>query len=193
MKKDIYLLGDMSILIISIYSLHLNKFYREIIMTRINTSKMLNNDGYYNGGIEAEVINTTNITVSPLVSDQYDYSVTEDVELLQERKRTSEELYKIYIESPFAKEYIDEETNLIKIPKEDIKKVFYYMKEKLLKVKTISAYETVIAINEFFDFNYDFVVKKVLSSKMMAEILEDYYTNMGMADRINDVAADPLF
>ena len=67
------------------------------------------------------------------------------------------------------------------------------MKEKLLKVKTISAYETVIAINEFFDFNYDFVVKKVLSSKMMAEILEDYYTNMGMADRINDVAADPLF
>lgn len=162
-------------------------------MTRINTSKMLNNDSYYNGGIEAEVINTTNITVSPLVSDQYDYSVTEDVELLQERKRTSEELYKIYIESPFAKEYIDEETNLIKIPKEDIKKVFYYMKEKLLKVKTISAYETVIAINEFFDFNYDFVVKKVLSSKMMAEILEDYYTNMGMADRINDVAADPLF
>ena len=102
-------------------------------------------------------------------------------------------MYKIYIESPFAKEYIDEETNLIKIPKEDIKKVFYYMKEKLLKVKTISAYETVIAINEFFDFNYDFVVKKVLSSKMMAEILEDYYTNMGMADRINDVAADPLF
>ena len=97
-------------------------------MTRINTSKMLNNDGYYNGGIEAEVINTTNITVSPLVSDQYDYSVTEDVELLQERKRTSEELYKIYIESPFAKEYIDEETNLIKIPKEDIKKVVYYMK-----------------------------------------------------------------
>ena len=162
-------------------------------MARINTSKMLNNDGYYNGGIEAEVINTTNIAVSPLVSDQYDCSVTEDVELLQERKRTSEELYKIYIESPFAKEYIDEETNLIKIPKEDIKKVFYYMKEKLLKVKTISAYETVIAINEFFDFNYDFVVKKVLSSKMMAEILEDYYTNMGMADRINDVAADPLF
>ena len=46
-------------------------------MTRINTSKMLNNDGYYNGGIEAEVINNTNITVSPLVSDQYDYSVTD--------------------------------------------------------------------------------------------------------------------
>ena len=66
-------------------------------MTRINTSKMLNNDGYYNGGIESEVINTTNIAISSLVSDQYDYSVTENVELLQERKRTSEELYKIHL------------------------------------------------------------------------------------------------
>jgi hypothetical protein len=45
------------------------------------------------------------------------------------------------------------------------------MKENLSKQKKITAYETVIAICEFFEFNYDFVVKKVLSPKMIAEIL----------------------
>lgn len=67
------------------------------------------------------------------------------------------------------------------------------MKENLAKQKKLSAYETVLAINEFFDFNYDFIVKKVLSSKMLAEILEDYYENMGMADRIDEIADEPLF
>lgn len=162
-------------------------------MARINTGKMLSNDSYYTGGIDSDVINNTNISISPIISDQYDYSVTEEPELLQERKKTNEELYKIFIESPFATEYIDKDTHLIKIPKEDIEKVFYYMKENLLKIKNLSAYELVIAINEFFDFNYDYVVKHVLSTKMMSEILEDYYTNMGMAERIDSAATDPLF
>jgi hypothetical protein len=67
------------------------------------------------------------------------------------------------------------------------------MKENLSKQKKITAYETVIAICEFFEFNYDFVVKKVLSPKMIAEILQDYYENMGMADRIDEIAEEPLF
>ena len=71
--------------------------------------------------------------------------------------------------------------------------VFFYMKENLMKQKKLTAYETVIAINEFFDFNYDFVVKKVLSPVMIAEILEDYYENMGMASRIDEIAEEPLF
>jgi hypothetical protein len=57
----------------------------------------------------------------------------------------------------------------------------------------LSAFETIIAINEFFDFNYEYVVKNVISSKMMAEILEDYYVNMGMSDRMDEVAENPLF
>ena len=82
---------------------------------------------------------------------------------------------------------------LIKIPKEDVSKVFHDTREKLAKMKTLSAFETVIAINEFYDFNYDFVCKRVLSPKMMAEILEDYYHNMGMADRIDQASGEPLF
>ena len=66
------------------------------------------------------------------------------------------------------------------------------MKNKLSEVKSLSAYETVIAINEFFDFNYDYVVKKVLSPKIKAEILEDYYNN-GMKERMDNNAAEKLF
>ena len=69
----------------------------------------------------------------------------------------------------------------------------YHQYRKNLKQKKLTAYETVLAINEFFDFNYDFIVKKVLSPKMIAEILEDYYENMGMASRIDEIAGEPLF
>ena len=52
-------------------------------------------------------------------------------------------------------------------------------------MKDLTAYEMTIAINEFFDFNYTYVVNKVLSIKMKSEIYEDYYNNMGMADRMD--------
>ena len=45
-----------------------------------------------------------------------------------------------------------------------------------------------MGINEFFEFNYDYIVKKVLSDKMRADIIEEYYNN-GMKERI-DVNVD---
>jgi hypothetical protein len=50
----------------------------------------------------------------------------------------------------------------------------------------------VIAINEFFDFNYDYIVKKVLSPKLKSEILEEYYHN-GMKERMDNNAQVKLF
>ena len=164
-------------------------------MGRINTSKMLSNDNFYTGGYSTENMSTTmrSISVAPEVSDRYDFSVTEDPVLLQDRIDTNERLYKIFEAAPFHDDYVDSSTNFIKIPTKDISRVFHYMKEMLLRQKKLTAYETVLAINEFFDFNYDFIVKKVLSSKMLAEILEDYYENMGMSDRIDEIAEEPLF
>ena len=125
--------------------------------------------------------------------------MTDDIVLLNERKDTEQQLYDIWIVSPFVKQFtpvlISKEPlvyNIPKIPKEEISKIFYYMKNKLSEVKSLSAYETVIAINEFFDFNYDYVVKKVLSPKIKAEILEDYYNN-GMKERMDNNAAEKLF
>ena len=165
-------------------------------MARINTSKMLSNENFFSGGnFSEENYSVANrpIALSPMVEDRYDFSVTEDPVLLQDRQDTNERLYKIFEKAPWHDEYVDKETNLIKIPKEDTARVFFYMKENLMKQKKLTAYETVLAINEFFDFNYDFIVKKVLSPKMIAEILQDYYENMGMADRIDEIAEEPLF
>lgn len=158
---------------------------------RLNTTKFLENETFYQGGLDVDTL-PQEIKINVAVSDQYDYSVTEDPVLLQERKDTEERLYEIYMRAPFYKEY-QKNDDPMKIPKEDIIKVFSYMKEHLQRVKTLSAFETVIAITEFFDFNYDYVVKKCLSPHMMAELLEDYYTNMGMASKMNEVAENPLF
>lgn len=168
-------------------------------MARINTSKMLSNDGYFSSVDYSADFGQQSMTVSPLVSDQYDYAMTDDIVLLNERKDTEQKLYDIWVVSPYVKQFapvlISEEPlvyNIPKIPKEEISKIFYYMKNKLSEIKTLSAYEMVIAINEFFDFNYDYVVKKVLSPKIKAEILEDYYNN-GMKERMDNNAAEKLF
>ena len=163
-------------------------------MKRINTTKTLSNDNYFANNDYNTELQQQKMEVSPLVSDQYDYVLTEDIVLLNERKDTANKLYDIWINSPYAKTYaVNVSTyNVPKIPKDDISKIFYYMKNKLSELKTLSAYETVIAINEFFDFNYDYVVKKVLSPKIRAEILEDYYNN-GMKERIENNTAVKLF
>ena len=112
--------------------------------------------------------------------------------LLQDRLDTDQKLYEIFNNAPWKDNYIGAD-RLIKIPKEDISKVFGYTREKLSKIKKLTAYEMVIAINEFYGFNYEYVVKKVLSPKIVAEILDDYYKNMGLADRIDAVEEEPLF
>ena len=84
--------------------------------------------------------------------------------------------------SPYAKKYPIE--NLKKIEKNDITKVFYYVKEELDKIRKLSAYELVLAINEFFDFNYNVIWYDVLSVELKGEILEDLYENHGMKSKM---------
>lgn len=163
-------------------------------MDRINTSKFLSNDDYFSAVDYSSSLSDQAMSVSPLVSDQYDYALTEDIVLLNERKDTAEQLYNIWVKSPYVHIYSPDKdhTQMNKIPKDKISEIFYYMKKELQKVKTINAYEMVLAINEFFDFNYNYVVDKVLSPKIKAEILEDYYNN-GMKERMEDTISEKLF
>jgi len=55
--------------------------------------------------------------------------------------------------------------------------VFYYVKEKLEKMSGVTALNATIAINEFFNFSYEYIVSSVLSPKMLAEICQDIYEN----------------
>ena len=101
-------------------------------MARINTSKMLSNDGYFSSVDYSADFGQQSMTVSPLVSDQYDYAMTDDIVLLNERKDTEQKLYDIWVVSPYVKQFtpvlISKEPlvyNIPKIPKEEISKIFY--------------------------------------------------------------------
>ena len=53
--------------------------------------------------------------------------------------------------------------------------------------------EMVIAICEFYEFNYNYIYDRVLSPQIKADILDDYYHNMGMKERMDADASMPLF
>lgn len=129
-----------------------------------------------------------------MVSEQYDFATTEDAELLNDRKNSAELIYQIFTTSKFNDgRFVIADSSIIKIPKEHTKEVFDYVKDELSLRKTLNPIEMIIAINEFFDFNYDYVYKKVLSPKMKQELLEDYCKNEGMQSRIDEGSSIKLF
>lgn len=163
-------------------------------MDRINTSKTLHNSYFDGDKYDLSFNSTAPIQVNPMVSDQYDYAVTDDIELLNDRKDSAELIYQIFQSSEFNDgRFLMVDTSIVKIPKENTKEVFDYVKTEIEKVKALNPIELVIAINEFFDFNYDYVYKKVLSPKMKQDLLEDYYKNEGMKQRMNEGSSIKLF
>lgn len=138
-----------------------------------NTYKILQNSWNTGGGQE---VLTGSITVSPLVADQYDFAMTDDPVLLQERKNTAEELYKIFEQSEWFEKY---GTMARKVEKNDILPLFYALKAGLDKVKKVSAYETILAICEFADLPYEYVWNNVASVQLKSEVYEDFYKNLG--------------
>jgi hypothetical protein len=128
------------------------------------------------------------------VASQYDYATTEDPELLTDRKDTAEIIYKIFVDSSYNDgRFLIEGTQVIKIPKDSISEVFNYVKDELLNIKKLNPIELIISINEFFDFNYDYVYRKVLTPKMKQELLEDYYKNEGVKKQVNEGSSIKLF
>ena len=128
------------------------------------------------------------------VASQYDFATTEDPELLTDRKDTAEIIYKIFVDSSYNDgRFLIEGTQVIKIPKDSISEVFNYVKDELLNIKKLNPIELVISINEFFDFNYDYVYRKVLTPKMKQELLEDYYKNEGVKKQVNEGSSIKLF
>ena len=64
---------------------------------RIQTHKILNNR-YFNGeGGDLEGFGNSQIQVSPYMSKQYDYALTDDIVLLNDRKDTEQKIYNIFI------------------------------------------------------------------------------------------------
>lgn len=163
-------------------------------MARINTAKTLHNSYFDGKNYDLNFNNNTPIQVHSDVADQYDYAVTVDPELLNDRKDSAEIIYQIFMDSSLSDgRFSVEGSQVIKIPKDSIGTVFNYVKNELMKVKKLNPIELVIAINEFFDFNYDFVYRKVLTPQMKQELLEDYYKNEGIKKQVNEGTSIKLF
>jgi len=163
---------------------------------RINTAKTLHNSYFDGDKYDLTFNNNAPMQVHSAMSSQYDYAVTEDPELLMERKKTAELIHDIFVASPFNDgrfNYVDcKGATLMKVPKDSINEVFYYVKKELDEKKKLNPIEMLIAINEYFEFNYEFVWKKVLTPQLKQEVLEDYKSN-GMSDKIEDGASIKLF
>lgn len=145
---------------------------------KINTNKVLNNRWNTGGG---QVSLTGTISINSDMSSEYDYALTDDPILLNDRKDTANQLYQIFKTSSYFKKYSN---STKKVDKDDIFEIFYYFKNELKKKKTVSAYEFMLSINEFFDFNYDYIWNNVASVDMKSEILEDMYKNMGKREEM---------
>ena len=113
---------------------------------------------------------------------------------MTERKGTCDIIYEIFAASVYNDgRYKKQGSFEIKIPKTDITEVFYYVKSELEKRKSISPIELVISISEFFEFNYEYIWKTVLTPQYKQAILEDFYTNEGYKDKMTRGASIKLF
>ena len=159
---------------------------------RIQTNKILNNTGYFNSdGGDQKGFGSSKISVSPYMYDQYNYALTDDIVLLNDRKDTERKIYDIFIKSEWADKYLNK-GYVKKIAKDDIFKIFYFTKTELLKIKSLNTFEYVLAICDFYDLNFDYVVKKILSPKIMCELLQDIY-DMGIKTKIEENSSKKLF
>ena len=140
-------------------------------MSQINTNKVLNNRWNTGGG---QTVLSGTISISPDVTAQYDYALTDDPVLLNERKNTAELMYDVFKASPYFDKY---GKTMKKVDKDDIKDIIRYFCKKITEKKHISNYELFLSICEFFDFNYDYIWNEVASIPMKSDILESLYKN----------------
>jgi len=111
--------------------------------------KILNNS--YNAG-DLEYENFT----QPIRVDDRVYELYKDVlseNIIEERiiRLLDEKIYDIFLISPFYEKY----KNPKRVDKNDLLKMYYYFKEKLLKENTFSTIQIFIGFAEFFQINYD--------------------------------------
>lgn len=165
---------------------------------RINTAKTLHNS-YFDGNNYDQSFNSNSpMSIDPRCEGWYDFALTEDPELLNDRKNTAELIHKIFNESEYSDgRFIDKgkdgTAQVLKIPKDFVEEVYKYVDEKLRETKKLDPIEQIIAINEFFDFDYKFVYNKVLTPTMKQEILEEFYKNGDMHERMLKSASIKLF
>jgi hypothetical protein len=111
--------------------------------------KIINNS-YNTGEIEYEAF-THEMRIDDRVSSLYEDQHSENMEELRTKKLLNEEIYNLFLESPFHPKY----KNPKRVDKGDMVKMYYYFKEKLLKFRSFSNAQIFMGFAEFFQINYD--------------------------------------
>ena len=117
--------------------------------------KILNNS-YNTGDINYEAF-TSPMRVCDSVAGQYQDQIAENMIEQRTAKMLENELYELFLESPFHEKY----KNPKRVDKNDMVKMYYYFKDRLLKKKAFSPTEIFIGFAEFFQINYDQLYNEV--------------------------------
>jgi len=133
--------------------------------------KIINNS-YNSGNINYEDFSGT-IKIDDKISSLYDDQLGEHIAELHVLKMLDEEIYDIFLDSPFYEKY----KNPKRIDKGDMIKMYYYFKEKLTKQHKFSPSEIFIAFAEFFQINYDQLYTEVgvLDKESLLKELNEKY------------------
>jgi len=117
--------------------------------------KIINNS-YNSGDIEYESF-TQPMKVDDRVSDLYSDTISDNIVEERTNKVLDEKIYELFKQSPFYEKY----KNPKRVDKNDLVKMYYYFKERLLKEKTFSSTQIFIGFAEFFQINYDQLYSEV--------------------------------
>ena len=121
----------------------------------IREDKILNNS-YNSGDIDFENF------IQPMKVDDKVYDLNKDImsdDIIEERtfKILDNKIYELFSISPYYDKY--------KVPKRvdknDLVKMYYYFKERLVKENTFSTAQIFMGFAEFFQINYDQLYKEV--------------------------------
>jgi hypothetical protein len=115
----------------------------------IKYDKILNNS-YNTGNIDYESFSQP-IKVDDRVYDLYKDVLSENI--VEERifKLLENSIYDIFLNCPYYEKYKTPK----RVDKNDLIKMYYYFKEKLLKENAFSSVQIFIGFAEFFQINYD--------------------------------------
>ena len=98
--------------------------------------------------------------VTHLYKDQLSENIVEERVL----KLLDEKMYELFLKSPFYEKY----QNPKRVDKNDLLKMYYYFKDRLIKENSYSATQIFMGFAEFFQINYD-----------------QLYTEVGVLDKEN--------
>lgn len=141
--------------------------------------KIINNS-FDNVEYGTEMSKTSGIAISPLVSDRYEESISDNIEDLYLRKRINEKLIVLYEHSPFYEKYGKEK----KLEKADIPEIYYTFKSELRKDNSYTLAQIFCAIAEFFELNYKTLYNDIISLEDKAEILENLRESYGLDNQM---------